>query len=109
MINETPVKAVFGEDKVEGLTLDEEDIAVDGIFVAMGSASSADLATKLGIYVENGRIVVNEEMETNLPGLYAAGDCTPGVQQIAKAVSDGCIAAYAMLSYIRSKKREMKQ
>ncbi|QIK70594.1 NAD(P)/FAD-dependent oxidoreductase [Erysipelothrix sp. HDW6C] len=101
------VIAVYGEEKVGGVELEKATLDLDGIFIAIGLASSTDLATKLGVEVQNGRLVVDEEMATNLPGLYAAGDCTPGVQQIAKAVSDGCIAGYAMIAYIRHKKRGM--
>ncbi len=100
------VISVYGEGKVQGVELETGQLELDGIFVAIGSASSTDLATKMGIEVQNGRLIVNEEMETNIPGIYAAGDCIPGVQQIAKAVSDGCIAGYAMIAAVRAKRRE---
>lgn len=106
VIIDKKVKSVYGNEKVEGVEFeDQSTLELEGIFVAIGSATSTDLANKLGVYVENGRIVVNAEMETNLPGLYAAGDCTPGVQQIARAVSDGCVGGMNMISYIRNKKR----
>ncbi|MEG0328026.1 MAG: NAD(P)/FAD-dependent oxidoreductase [Erysipelothrix sp.] len=106
VIIDKKVKSVYGDEKVEGVEFeDQSTLELEGIFVAIGSATSTDLANKLGVYVENGRIVVNAEMETNLPGLYAAGDCTPGVQQIARAVSDGCVGGMNMISYIRNKKR----
>lgn len=99
------LKAVLGDEKVSGLETDLTVINLDGIFVALGSASSTDIATQIGLEVANGRIVVNSEQETMIPGLYAAGDCTPGPQQIAKAVSDGCIAGMNMVSYVRTFKR----
>lgn len=106
VIIDKKVKSVYGNEKVEGVEFeDQSTLELEGVFVAIGSATSTDLANKLGVYVENGRIVVNAEMETNLPGLYAAGDCTPGVQQIARAVSDGCVGGMNMISYIRNKKR----
>lgn len=106
VIIDKKVKSVYGNEKVEGVEFeDQSTLELEGLFVAIGSATSTDLANKLGVYVENGRIVVNAEMETNLPGLYAAGDCTPGVQQIARAVSDGCVGGMNMISYIRNKKR----
>lgn len=105
-INTDRIRSVYGEDKLEGIEFrDGSTFDLQGLFVAIGVASSADLAQKLGIEVEAGRIVVDEEMSTIMPGLYAAGDCTPGVQQIAKAVGDGCVAGMMMVNYIRNLKR----
>lgn len=100
--------SVLGDDLVSGVETSEGVIDLDGIFVALGSASSSDLASQIGLEINHGRIVVNSEQETILPGLYAAGDCTPGPQQIAKAVSDGCIAGMNMVGFIRAKKRGLK-
>lgn len=57
-----------------------------------GTASSTDFARKLGAIVENNVIKVNEEMATNVEGLYACGDCTGGLLQISKAVYEGAKA-----------------
>lgn len=62
---------------------------VDGIFIAQGVAGSTEFAKKLGAKIENDKIVVNEDMETNIKGLYACGDCTGGLYQISKAVYEG--------------------
>lgn len=102
------LKSVLGDDKVSGIETENGVIELDGIFVALGSASSSDLATQIGLEVAHGRIVVNQEQETAMPGLYAAGDCTPGPQQIAKAVSDGCIAGMNMVGYVRKMRRNLK-
>lgn len=102
------LKSVLGDDKVRGIETENGVIELDGIFVALGSASSSDLATQIGLEVAHGRIVVNQEQETAMPGLYAAGDCTPGPQQIAKAVSDGCIAGMNMVGYVRKMRRSLK-
>lgn len=105
-INTERIRSVYGDNKLEGLEFrDGSKVELEGLFVAIGVASSADLAQKLGVEIEAGRIVVNEEQSTAMPGLYAAGDCTPGVQQIAKAVGDGCIAGMMMVNYIRNVKR----
>ena len=50
------------------------------------------LARKLGAAVEGSRIVVDDKMQTTVPGLYAAGDCTGGLLQVAKAVYEGALA-----------------
>lgn len=99
------LKVVSGEGKLEAIETESQTIELDGIFVALGSASSSDLAIQIGLEMQQGRIIVNDKMETALPGLYAAGDCTPGPQQVAKAVSDGCIAGMSMVHYVRNKKR----
>ena len=46
----------------------------------------------LGAAVEGSRIVVDDKMQTTVPGLYAAGDCTGGLLQVAKAVYEGALA-----------------
>ena len=52
---------------------------------------------------DKGNIMVNSNMETNIPGLYAAGDCTGGLLQIAKAVYEGAQASIAAGKYVRRK------
>ena len=56
------------------------------------AALSGALARKIGAAVEGSRIVVDEKMQTTVPGLYAAGDCTGGLLQVAKAVYEGAQA-----------------
>lgn len=77
---------------------DESVISTDGIFVAQGIAGPIDLAKKLGIVIKNNKIVVNDKMETNIKGIYACGDCTEGVMQIAKAVYEGAVAGIEIAS-----------
>ena len=81
------VEAILGEERVDGGTLE-----VSGVFVALGVAGSTALARKLGAEVNGSRIVVDDHMQTTLPGLYAAGDCTGGLLQVAKAVYEGAVA-----------------
>ena len=69
-------------------------------FVAGASA----LARKLGAPLENGRIVVNEKMQTGIPGLFAAGDCTGGMLQVCKAVHEGALAATEAVKLVRGQK-----
>lgn len=69
-----------------------EEPALAGVFVALGVAGSTALARKLGADVEGSRILVDEHMMTTIPGLYAAGDCTGGLLQVAKAVYEGALA-----------------
>ena len=98
----TEIAKIAGEDKVEAIEFkDGASLAVSGMFVAYGVAGSAELAQKLGAATEGNRIVVDENMATNIPGLYAAGDCIGGLLQISKAVSDGAKAGTSMVKYLR--------
>ena len=69
------------------------------------SAGAAALARKLGAMTEGRNIKVDEEMATNVPGLYAAGDCTGGLLQISKAVGEGAKAAMSMIRFVRQQKK----
>ncbi|WP_455503688.1 NAD(P)/FAD-dependent oxidoreductase [Blautia sp.] len=78
----------------------------DGVFVALGTAGSAEMARQMGAALtEKGNIKVNEKMESTIPGLFAAGDCTGGLLQVAKAVYDGAQAGLSANQYVRNKKK----
>lgn len=97
-----PVARVAGEDKVSAIEFqDGATLAADGLFIAYGTAGSTDFARKLGAMTEGRSITVDGKMLTNVPGLFAAGDCTGGLLQVAKAVSDGAIAAMSAIKYLR--------
>ena len=88
------IDAILGEERVTGVQLNGGGIVeLSGVFVALGVAGSTALARKLGAEVDGNRIVVDPRtMQTTLPGLYAAGDCTGGLLQVAKAVYEGALA-----------------
>lgn len=99
------IKNLVGTDRLQAVTLDDEStVDVSGLFIALGSASATDLALKIGALVEKNKIIVDEKKQTNVPGLFAAGDCTPGIMQIAKAVGDGCVAGLESIAFIRNLK-----
>ena len=89
-VNEKKVREVRGFEKVDEIVF-EDDTAqnINGIFVAIGTASTNDLARKIGARVENNKIIVNDNLETTVPNLYACGDCTGGILQISKATYEG--------------------
>ncbi|HHX78341.1 MAG TPA: NAD(P)/FAD-dependent oxidoreductase [Acholeplasmataceae bacterium] len=91
-----------GNVKLEKIITKDGEYDIDGIFVAMGTASASDFATKMGAEVSNNKIVVNTNHETNIPGLYAAGDCIGGILQISKAISDGTAASLAINKYLKN-------
>lgn len=85
---------------------DGTTVEVDGLFVAIGVLGSAGLTKSLGVFTdENGNIKVDGRGMTNIPGLYAAGDCIPGKKQIAKAVYDGMVAGLAIVTDVTEKRK----
>lgn len=93
---------IEGARRVQHIVFDDETgMDVDGIFMAIGTAGSMELARKLGVVLSDGKIAVGKHMETNVPGVYAAGDCTGGLLQIAKAVYEGAEAGLAAVQYLR--------
>lgn len=101
-INTKKVKELVGEKRLEKVIFsDNTNLEIDGIFIAQGVASSSDFAKKLGIFLNKDKIVVNENMETNIKGIYACGDCIGGTLQISKAVYDGMQAGLQVIQYLR--------
>ena len=96
------IREVRGDKKVEEVEFEDDTRAkTDGIFVALGVAGGNEFAKKLGIITQKDRIVVNENMETNIPGIYACGDCVGGLLQISKSVYEGTKAGLQAIRYIR--------
>lgn len=113
-VNTMKIQAIEGEEKVAGIRLEPDVTAqeegnettsfipADGVFVALGTAGSAEMARQMGAELtEKGHIKVNEAMESTIPGLFAAGDCTGGLLQVAKAVHDGAQAGISAIQYVR--------
>lgn len=103
-IDTKEIDEIVGESRVEGVKFkDGSEISTDGIFIAQGVAGSADFAKKLGIITNKDNIVVNSDMETNIKGIFACGDCTGGLLQVSKAVYEGAKAGLQAIKYIRKK------
>lgn len=97
-INTKEIQEINGENKVEEIKFkDNTKMKIDGIFIAQGVAGSTDFAKKLGAKIYNDKIVVDENMETSIKGLFACGDCTGGLYQVSKAVYEGTKAGLAVL------------
>lgn len=98
------IESFTGESVLQAVRFKDASILeVSGVFMALGVAGSTDLARKIGAVTEGNKIVVDEAMSTTIPGLYAAGDCTGGMLQIAKAVYDGAKAGTEIIKYLRKK------
>jgi thioredoxin reductase (NADPH) len=90
--------SIIGTDFVEGLKLkDGREIAVEGVFVLGGETAPDRLIP--GLKIEKNHIIVNRQQETNLPGVYAAGDCTGPPYQVAKSVGEGQVAGLNAAKY----------
>ena len=116
-VNTMKIQAIEGDDKVSGLLMQSDTAAqdaeapessfypADGVFVALGTAGSTEIARQMGAEItDKGNIKTDEEMATTIPGLFAAGDCTGGLLQVSKAVYEGSMAAISAGKYVRHKK-----
>ncbi len=102
-INKKPVKGLEGKEYLQKIVFDDgTHESIDGLFVAYESASSIDFARKLGVLTQDGSILVNSDMQTNIDGLFAAGDCTGGFKQIATAVGQGALAGRRIIEFVRN-------
>ena len=97
------IREVQGDVRLAGITFepDGENLPLHGLFLALGTAGATDLARKAGALTENNTVLVDSNMQTAVPGLWAAGDCTPGMKQIVKAVYEGALAGTDMVRYVR--------
>jgi thioredoxin reductase (NADPH) len=95
-------ESIIGTDFVEGLKLkDGREIQAQAVFVLGGETAPDRLI--LGLEIEDKHIKVNRQQETNLPGVYAAGDCTGPPYQVAKSVGEGQVAGLNAAKYASRK------
>ena len=80
----------------------EEEVEIDGAFIAKGNASGFTIAKHLGIALDNNSIVVDKNFMTNIPGIFACGDIIGGLLQVSKAVSDGALCASGVNSFLKN-------
>lgn len=103
------IAEIKGTNTVEEVVFtDGTSLKVDGVFVEIGSIPNTEIAVSLGCELEGGLIKVNREMETNVPGVFAAGDVTsfiknPLSRQITTSVGTGTIAAISASQYLEKK------
>jgi thioredoxin reductase (NADPH) len=98
------VKEIVGRNSVESIVLNEgSTIPVNGVFIELGAKGVMELATHLGVQLDDQMkyIQTNKQMETNVPGVFAAGDICGPPWQMAKAVGEGCVAGIGAASYAR--------
>ena len=92
-VREEKPEAILGETRATGLRAGGEELPFDGVFIFRETMALSSLIP--GLEMDGAFIRVDRQMRTNLPGVYAAGDCTGLPLQVAKAVGEGCTAALA--------------
>lgn len=98
-IEDKLIREFRGSNIIEEVEFEDNNTKkINGVFIAIGTASSTDLARKIGAVVQNNNIQVDENMQTTVNGLYACGDCTGGILQINKAVYEGAKAAIHIIA-----------
>ena len=103
ILHREKIRKIHGDTRLTGIEFESKDeiLLIDGIFIALGTAGATALARKLGALVENNNVLTDKNMRTNIPGLWAAGDCTSGMKQIAKAVYNGAEAGMDIIRHLR--------
>ena len=94
--------AISGENQVQAVTCDGVTAEVDCVFILRPAVAPTELFP--GLAVENSFVTVDRRMATNLPGLFAAGDCTGGLLQVSKAVGEGLIAGQSAAAFAAAQK-----
>ena len=89
---------ITGGTKAEHVTCDGQTADVACVFLLRPALAPTDMFP--GIGVENGYVKVDRSMATNLPGVFAAGDCTGGPLQVSKAAGEGLIAGQSAAKYV---------
>lgn len=109
-ISGATVTGIYGEDKVSEISYrqgdEEKRLPVDAIFPLADEKSSTEFLSSLNVESNKGFLVVNSNMETNVPGLYACGDIIDKkLRQLVNAAGEASVAATSAISRIRSLKK----
>lgn len=103
------VQEISGRGKVEAVLLEDgTNLQVEGVFIELGAKGAIELATNIGIMLDTEtftHIQTDKKQQTNIAGVYAAGDIAGHPYQMAKAVGEGCVAGWEAANYgLRLKK-----
>jgi len=104
------VKEILGTSEVTALLLDDEStLAVNGVFVELGAKGAMELALNIGVELDPetfSHIRTGKRQETNIPGIFAAGDIAGQPYQMAKAVGEGCVAGLEAAHYAKKLRKK---
>ena len=110
LIRGTKVLEIKGNEKVEKIILDKTHkdktyLAVDGVFIEVGTEPGVELAESLGVEIDEQKYIkVKEDLSTNVPGVFAAGDITTGsnkFRQVLTAAAEGSVAANSVYKEVK--------
>jgi len=105
VLYEEQVTEVLGGDSVEKIRLKSgKEVEMQGVFVAIGHIPMTELAKHLGVELnDHNEIIINRRSETNLPGVYAAGDCCDtAFKQAITGSAEGVTASYYAFEYVKN-------
>lgn len=96
------IKSFIGENRLTQIEFEDRSIVeVPSLFIAWKTAGGYDFARKIGASIKDDKIIVDENMATSVPGLFACGDVTGPLYQVAKAVYEGEIAGLQASEYVK--------
>lgn len=95
------ITELLGNEHLTDVACGDTKYPIDGLFIALGSASGFSIAKHIGLALDGNNIKVDSEMKTNIPGIYAGGDAIGGLLQVSKAISDGAIAATSISKFLK--------
>lgn len=106
---ESKVAEILGDSEVTGIRMENgTELPVDGVFIETGAKGAVELAATLGVQLDMEKyqyIETDKNQQTNIPGIYAAGDICGPPWQMAKAVGEGCVAGLAAAKFAKKAKR----
>ncbi|MHA1472372.1 MAG: NAD(P)/FAD-dependent oxidoreductase [Promethearchaeota archaeon] len=104
IIYKTNITEIKGDNTVNSVIFDNgTEFEVDGVFIEVGSVPNSDIAKHIGIKTnDKDEIIINRKSETNLPGIFAAGDVADApFKQAITGVAEGVDAAYSAFDYVK--------
>ena len=102
VINKKISNLNVSDEIIKTVTIDNKEYAIDGLFIENGYTPNIDFIKSLNIKLDNNYIVVDENMKTNIDGIYASGDIIKKkVYQIVTAASDGAVAALSIIKDLK--------
>jgi thioredoxin reductase (NADPH) len=104
LIYKTNIVEIKGDGIVKAVIFDNgKEFEIDGVFIEIGSVPNSKLAKRIGVEINaQGEVKINRKSETNIPGIFAAGDVADApFKQAITGVSEGVIAAYSAFDYVK--------
>ena len=109
IIYKTNITEIKGDGSVKSVIFGNgQEFEVDGVFIEIGSIPASDIVKSIGVELnDRNEIIINRKSETNIPGIYAAGDVADApFKQAITGVAEGVIAAYGIFDYLKHIKIE---